>query len=477
MRAQELAATPTSAARLSLRATLLFAGFATPPSQRVLSLLRASARDSARDLDSASPGFESLVGNLREAAGFGDSPAWHAPRPELHPWASVLAGEVATIQAELRACVRDEPGRAWTGAEYAAIAPDWRFTHLWQDGRWLPEGEERYPATVALLKRLEASHQLRLNPLQNVACGFARQPAGSGISPHCDGNLLGLTAHLALMVPADGCWIEVGGERRSWSDGRLLLMDTTHTHHTHNGGASDRYILMLNVVRPEVADEEVAALRHYMHAPPLRLDALNPGWLRVPSFASKAESGTAELGDELGDGAVAAVLTCAPSREEADERVLLDSRAGWEAARGRGGSAGLVRFEPLDGLRAFRVTELGAGVQPRTWPTSDAAATEQLPTLEAGEVVLACAAAIDDEGSLEWLAVPIGEGREWLVPAATSSDDLSGTTAPAAAAPANDDALPLATLQAHLELLRMPDRQLAWVPVWTEDDERLLVEE
>jgi aspartyl/asparaginyl beta-hydroxylase (cupin superfamily) len=152
------------------------------------------------------------------------------------------------------------------GAEYKAIASAWRFQHLWQDGQWVAEAAAQFPRTVALLQRLEAQHGLRLNPLQNVACGFARQPAGSGIAPHCDGNLLGLTAHLGLQVP-DGCWIEVGGERRSWQERKLLLMDTSQQHRTHNGGESDRYILMLNVLRPQVEAAEVALLEHYMSQP------------------------------------------------------------------------------------------------------------------------------------------------------------------------------------------------------------------
>ena len=39
---------------------------------------------------------------------------------------------------------------------------------------------------------------------------------------------------LTLQVPAD-CWIEVGGERRAWKEGKLLLMDTSQQHATHNG--------------------------------------------------------------------------------------------------------------------------------------------------------------------------------------------------------------------------------------------------
>ena len=166
----------------------------------------------ADDLDAASASFESTIRNLRGAAGFGDSPAWHDAT--LHPWAALLEKEAGVVQAELQAALGSGSGGAgggagdgagggatWDGAEYKAIASAWRFQHLWQDGQWVAEAAAQFPRTVALLQRLEAQHGLRLNPLQNVACGFARQPAGSGIAPHCDGNLLGLTAHLGLQVP------------------------------------------------------------------------------------------------------------------------------------------------------------------------------------------------------------------------------------------------------------------------------------
>lgn len=413
-----------------------------------------------------------MVDELRRVAGFEASPAWHDELAQ-HPWAAVLEAEAPTIQAELHQSLSDvQQDEAWSGADYTAIAPSWRFTHLWQEGAWLPEAAARYPSTVALLQRLEATHGLRLNPLQNVACGFARQPHGSGIAPHCDGNLLGLTAHLGLAIPpSDDCWIEVRGERRQWREGQLLLMDTTYTHSTHNGGTSDRYILMLNVLRPGVDLDEVQAFRHYMQAPPLRLDGINPGWLRVPpcSHSPRSKAGADKC----------AVLVCAPSRVDDDAgRVLLDPAGAWEAQRGRGGSAGLVRIEPLDNSR-YRATSVvgSAGLQPRQWPAPDAAVCEALPVLREGCEVRPCAGAIDAEGSLEWLALPVGESSEWLLLGSGGGGgraDGEGVEAVGNGAGTTARPPPLSIIRAHLELLRDPARHLAWVPVWTDDDERLL---
>lgn len=403
------------------------------------------ARGASHNLDSASADFAETVQHLRDAAGFGESPAWHQPTADSHPWATELEAATPTIQQELLSAMEKLPTTEWGGAEYEAIAAQWKFFHLWRDGEWVPEAEERFPRTVALLQNLEATHRLRLNPLQNVACGFARQPMGSGIAPHCDGNLLGLTAHLGLQVPSTDCWIEVGGERRSWEEGRLLLMDTTQTHRTENSGTCDRYILMLNVLRPEVDTREVLAFRHYLRTPPLRLDALNPGWLSVPS----------------------ATLTCAPSAVDEDgRRVQLEPYGRWLPQRAQGGDAGVVRFEPLYGRR-YRVASAQA-LQPRELPAQSAPACEKLTALTAGSEVEPVAAAIDAEGCLEWIAVPVGVESSWL---------QAGSTAPGAQAGGREEEppVPIATLEAHLQLLREPQSCLAWLPVYDADDEELLV--
>lgn len=382
-------ASPTPAAA-ALRRALLFSGFEPPP--RVTRLIEASAAQGALDdLDSASADFEATVRRLRDAAGFSGSPAWHDPSGL--PWAGALEAAAPAIRAELLSVQEQqaEDAASWGGADYEAIAAEWRIFHLWKDGAWLPEAVARYPQTVALLRRLEASHGLRLNPLQNVACGFARQPPGSGIAPHCDGNLLGLTCHLGLRVPAgEECWIEVGGERRRWREGQLLLMDTTQTHSTRNGGECDndtallserppapsltfpgslscrcdRDILMLNVLRPELDAGELEAFAHYLRAPPLRLLALNPGWLSVPSGA----------------------LCCAPSGEEEGREeggaVRLLPAGPWLPQRPQGGTDGVVRFEPLSDRR-YRVAS-GAALVPRELPSEAAAPSRLLPPLPPG---------------------------------------------------------------------------------------------
>lgn len=467
------AASSTLQPQLALRCALIFAGFVTPLPPRLMALLQVAGKGAASDLDAASKDFADTVSLLREAAGFG-SPAWHEPTPELYPWVAQLERHGATIQAELRAeqdraLAAPSASGTWDGAEYEAIAPDWRFCHLWQKGQWLPSAAAQYPQTVALLQQLEQREGLRLNPMQNVACGIARQPAGSGIAPHTDGNLVGLTAHLGLQVPPEEeeCWIEVGGERRNWRERQLLLMDTTHVHSTHNGGTCDRYILMLNVLRPDVSEDEVTCLRHYMTAPPLRLDGLNPGWLVVPPSRSlDAAHAAASTGGAAANSRSPPSLVCVPySVDDEAGRVQLQPEGPWYRQRAQGGHEGVVRLEPLAGRR-YRVASAEAMLL-REWPAESAAACPELGPAAPGDEIAPCAAAIDADGCLEWLAVPRGSRSRWMGQTELPPQ-LAGGDAKSA------PAVPYETLEAHLELLHEPHRFLAWLPVYDSEDTPLL---
>ena len=120
---------------------------------------------------------------------------------------------------------------------------------------------------------------------------------------------------------------------------------------------------MLNVLRPELDAGELEAFAHYLRAPPLRLLALNPGWLSVPSGA----------------------LCCAPSGEEGREEggaVRLLPAGPWLPQRPQGGTDGVVRFEPLSDRR-YRVAS-GAALVPRELPSEAAAPSRLLPPLPTG---------------------------------------------------------------------------------------------
>ena len=61
-----------------------------------------------------------------------------------------------------------------------------------------------------------------------------------------------LRCHLALIVPEpeQECWIEVGGETRSWQAGQCLVFDDTYKHRVENNTDGIRVVLFLDVLRP-----------------------------------------------------------------------------------------------------------------------------------------------------------------------------------------------------------------------------------
>lgn len=57
-------------------------------------------------------------------------------------------------------------------------------------------------------------------------------------------------------MPKEGCWIEVGGERRSWEEGKALILDTTFEHSTGNESDEDRFVLIIDFWHPGLTMEE-----------------------------------------------------------------------------------------------------------------------------------------------------------------------------------------------------------------------------
>ena len=80
-----------------------------------------------------------------------------------------------------------------------------------------------------------------------------------------------------------------------------------------------------------------------------------------------------------------------------------------------------------------------------------------------------CAAAVDADGCLEWLALPVGPRSGWLQSSGEESgEEMAEADAQAQTAPS------LETLQAHRDLLHTPQHFLAWLPLYGSDDTPLL---
>ena len=61
--------------------------------------------------------------------------------------------------------------------------------------------------------------------------------------------------HLALDVPP-GCGFRVGNAVREWVEGRAFAFDDTIEHEAWNDSDEDRVVLIFDIWRPELTEEE-----------------------------------------------------------------------------------------------------------------------------------------------------------------------------------------------------------------------------
>ena len=191
-----------------------FSAFDESETRLAMRLIAAAESEEASLADSASDVFASSLARLRQSA-FPDAidAAWRDDELAAWNWTAPLVAACDEIARELQTVLAGDAG-GWDGAEYQAIAADWSFLSLWQGGGFTAASD----AMPRTRRALEAAMTLglRIHPLQAFAAGIAKMPAGSRISPHCDGGLLSFTAHLGLVVP-DKCALTVGGETRPWT--------------------------------------------------------------------------------------------------------------------------------------------------------------------------------------------------------------------------------------------------------------------
>lgn len=459
---------------MALETELLFSGSRSRLEVQypcTLALVQASLEEKLRpkpsggdsSLDSASADFEALLARLRKAAGFAEATPWR--EPSEMPWAKDLTEITPILQSELAAA--RGVALEWESASYEAIAPDWRVIHLWQNGQWLDDAERLFPESVVALRELMANHGLRLNRMQNVACGIARLPAGSAISPHCDGNVLGLTCHLGLVVPPAGCTISVGGETRSWAEGELLLFDTTFTHSVENISPQDRFILMLNVLRPGVDEHESAALQRHLAAPSFRLDSINPFYVWLPAIADGENDDDRPLsmnGISFGRARAGDIFVAASAAIEVAPNTwgIEVSPSCWLPLRGRGNEsrrAGLSLVVPMSDQTFTTVSP----AQFRSLPSYEATAIDG-QHLDEGKHISPTLGLVDNEGLLLWIGCWHDEAASLMRPSTSSvlGDEFD---------------VPVEVLQQHISLLREPlDLSSKWLPMDTQDGKPLLRE-
>lgn len=178
------------------------------------------------------------------------------------PWLDAVEAATASIRDELQGVIggdfkpyvaqaKDRPRNAQAGL---AGNPAWSAYFLHKDGARQPGGA-RCPRTLAAL----AEAPLTSIPARAPSVLFSKLAGGAQIPAHTGMLNARLICHLPLIVPR-ACEFRVGNDVRAWVEGKAWVFDDTIEHEAWNRSGADRYILIFDIWRPELSEEERACV-------------------------------------------------------------------------------------------------------------------------------------------------------------------------------------------------------------------------
>jgi aspartyl/asparaginyl beta-hydroxylase (cupin superfamily) len=188
--------------------------------------------------------------------------AWYPS--ELFPWASELQAAAPEMRAEIEQVLADEQGlepyvqpeadRAFHGHSLLNDAR-WSAFHLWTNGERIEENARRCPLIMRMLDRPPIPRIKGRSPMALISI---LRP-GTHIPPHNGMLNYRLICHVPLVVP-DGCRLRVGTETREVVEGKAMIFDDSIEHEAWNDSDSVRAVLLFEIWRPEISEDEKVAL-------------------------------------------------------------------------------------------------------------------------------------------------------------------------------------------------------------------------
>lgn len=108
--------------------------------------------------------------------------------------------------------------------------------------------QKKYPLTNAIISKYP----------EVTSCFLTRTSPHSVIKTHCGETNAHIRIHLALNIPTEDselCGIEVLGEKVGWKNGKTFAFLDAHSHHVWNKTETYRYLLIIDIIRPEFKDK------------------------------------------------------------------------------------------------------------------------------------------------------------------------------------------------------------------------------
>src|SRR5882672_398504 len=179
----------------------------------------------------------------------------------LFPWLDDVERATADIRSELDA-ILGEPGTFAPYVQGHANRPQkdqagmlnnpaWSAFYLWKNGEPVSENAARCPKTMAALRNAPFAQV----PNRSPSILFSLMQARAHIPPHNGLINTRLICHLPVLVPGPADF-RVGNEIRPWAEGKAWAFDDTIEHEAWNKTDATRVVLLFDIWRPELSEEE-----------------------------------------------------------------------------------------------------------------------------------------------------------------------------------------------------------------------------
>jgi len=179
----------------------------------------------------------------------------------LCPWFDDIEAATAEIRGELEAVlhepdafapyVQGHANRPRNEQQGMMNNPAWSAYYLWKNGEAVAGNVERFPKTTQALRNAPLAHV----PNRSPSILFSLLRAGAHIPPHNGLVNTRFICHLPVINPGK-CRFRVGNDTRDWVEGKGWAFDDSIEHEAWNGSDKTRVILLFDVWRPELTDEE-----------------------------------------------------------------------------------------------------------------------------------------------------------------------------------------------------------------------------
>jgi aspartyl/asparaginyl beta-hydroxylase (cupin superfamily) len=174
----------------------------------------------------------------------GNEPHYYSQ--EEFSWLNDLEGQFSLIKTELEDYLKfkNDSIEPYFNTDLVTNKNAWKLGVFYFWGERMNEDCDRIPALDNIMNSIPGF----------LSAGLSILDPNTTIKPHNGDTDAVIRVHLGLNIPSGlpDCGLEVGGEQRSWEEGKTIAFCDAHIHSAWNNTDKARYVLILDVLKPDL---------------------------------------------------------------------------------------------------------------------------------------------------------------------------------------------------------------------------------